>query len=57
MFCFSFLTARVIHQNRSKKAPLTLRWWSFWENLLKKYRAQPPPEGVNNDEAKLLLSF
>jgi hypothetical protein len=28
----------------------------LWKNLLKKYRAQPPPEEVNNDEAKLLLS-
>jgi hypothetical protein len=29
MFYFPWLTARVILQNRPKKAPPTLLWWSF----------------------------
>jgi len=30
---FSCLTARVIYQNRRKKPPLTLCWWSFWKHF------------------------
>jgi len=29
MFRVSWLTASVIDQNRHKKAPRTLSWWSF----------------------------
>ena len=34
MICFSWLTPRVILQNRNKKAPPMQCWWSFWKNLM-----------------------
>jgi len=49
MFCFYCLTAHLIHQNRHKKAPRTLRLWSFLKNLMLELQIKFPPclQGLN----------